>query len=644
MVLSKEYVEFAEEFAHRRRGLYEKVCNFSEKILPISGGSGYDRKIQEAINFCHLSMTSRGAFAFTFLATVLLPVFLVILGLIFSILSVPYFVLIAVFTFSILYYFYNYPINLAISYRIKASSEMVLTILYMSIAMKVVPNIEYAVKFAGSNLTGPLARDLKKIMWDVYVGNFNSVAEALDPFIEKWKRESEEFTEAITLIKSAFIESTERRERMLDEAINTMLSRTKERMKRYSQDLKVPITVLNALGILLPLIGLIFFPLMSIFLPDVIQPVFLVIGYDLILPLTVYWLMSSSLKRRPTSFHQPEIPKDKFDNFVLLISVLVPAVMIGYSYYQISLSGAIFSFDLLLYSLIITWGASFGIIFYCIFTTLGKLKLREDIAKIESEMGEVLFQVGNQLTRGIPVENALKNALPRLKELKISSFIEKILYNMETFGMTFSSAVFDPNTGAINYYPSKLIAAVMKAVTEIAKGGMMVLSDAMISISQYLKNVNTVEEDLNEMLSEPASNMQMQALLLAPLSASIVIALTAMVMKIMVSFKEYLDGIKTQLDTMGLAGSMGNGFLSDIIKINQLIPVHVFQLIVGIYLIEVVSMVAIFLSIIKFGGESILRKYTLGKTLFLAVLIYSLVLIFVYSTFMAFMPAGGIIG
>jgi len=643
MNLSKEYVEFAQEFANRKKGLYEKVCNVSEKVLPVSGGSEYEKKVQEVINFCHLNMKPKGAFALTLLSTILLPVILVAIALIFSLFSVPYFVLIAVFTFSIFYYLYSYPFSLAIAYRIRASSEMVLTVLYMSIAMKVIPNIEYAVKFAGSNLTGPLARDLKKIIWDVYVGNYNSVMEALDPFIEKWKRESDEFTEAITLIKSAFIESMERREKILDEAMSTMLIRTKERMKRYSQDLRTPITVLNALGILLPLIGLVFFPLMSIFLPDVFRPIFLVIGYDILLPITVYWLMKSSLQRRPATFHQPDIPKENFENIILLISVVIPAVMIGYSYYQISLSNEIFNFDLLLYSLIITWGTSFGIIFYCIFTTVNKLRLREEIVGIESEMGEVLFQIGNQLTRGIPVESALKSALPRLKELKISAFIEKILYNMESFGMTFSAAVFDPNAGAIKYYPSKLIAAVMRAVTEISRGGMLVLSDAMLSISQYMKNMHSVEEDLSEMLSEPASNMQVQALLLAPLSAGIVVALTAMIMRIMVSFKEYMDSIRIQLEGMGLAGAVGTGFLDRIINLNQLVPVHTFQLIVGIYLIEVVVMVAVFLSIIKFGEESVLRKYTVGKTLFLAVLIYSLLLILVYSAFTTFMPAGGLL-
>jgi hypothetical protein len=643
MKISKEYEEFLEEFAHRKHTLYEKFCNISEEILPVPVPSGYEKKAREAINFCHLDVNPTGTFSFALLSAIVFSVVLLIFAYFFNFLSIPFFVLLSVFTFSIFYYLYSYPFTLAISFRIRASSEMVLAILYMTISMKVVPNIEQAVKFAASNLTGPLAKDLKKVLWDVYVGRFTSVMDALDVFIEKWKRESQEFTEALTLLKTAFFESTAQREKVLNEAVGVVLSGTKERMKNYAQELKSPITVLNALGILLPLIGLIFFPIMSIFLPETIKPIFLVIGYDIILPIVVYWMMKNYLEKRPSTFHQPEIPESKFFNVILFFSMSIPILLVAFSYYEISMINEIFNQNLLIYSLVITWAISFGIISFCIFSTINRLKLRDKIAQVESEIGEVLFQIGSQLTRGIPIENALKASLPRIKELKMHDFVEKILYNIETFGMTFSSAVFDANAGVINYYPSRLIAAVMRAVTEIAKGGTAVLSDAMISISQYLKNMHSVEEDLKEMLEEPASSMQMQAIVLAPLSSGIVVSLTAMVMQILVGFKEFIDKIQTQLNNYGPLGAAGKGIFNSIINVDQIMPVYSFQLIVGIYMIEVVCMISIFLSIIKFGEDNLLRRHTLGKTLLLAIAIYSGVLLFIYFSFISLMPIMGLI-
>jgi hypothetical protein len=206
--------------------------------------------------------------------------------------------------------------------------------------------------------------------------------------------------------------------------------------------------------------------------------------------------------------------------------------------------------------------------------------------------------------------------------------------------MTFTAAVFDKNAGAINYYPSNLIDAVMKAVTEISKGGMVVLSDAMLSISTYLKNMHDVEEDLKDLLEDVASTMSMQALLLAPMSAGIVVALTAMVIQLVQILKVAVDKIQNQLSTYGPLGSMGNGFFGSILQVNKIIPIQNFQLVVGFYLVEVVAMISIFTSIINYGDDKLLRKYNLGKLLLYATLIYSGVLLLIYFAFTSLIPIG----
>lgn len=639
--LSKEYEEFLIEFKFRRHSLYEKICNVTEKILPIPPTRDIEKKFLEAISFSHLDITPKGALSLTFLATILIPIILILAGFIFNLLSGPYIVLLVVLTISIFYYLYSLPYAIATSFKIKASSEMVLAIIYMSVAMKVIPNLEYAVKFAASNLTGPLAKDLKKILWDVYIGRYVTIADALDEFIRKWKRENEEFTEALYLMKTAFFESSLQRDKVLSEAVSIVLSGTKERMETYSQELKTPVTVLNAIGILLPIVGLVFFPLVSIFIPEAISPLYLVVGYDIILPITVYWLMRTSLQKRPATFHQPEISKhpkfvrSKSEPIIFFLAVAISAVLIGFSYNQINLfKGQLFSLELLIYSMLIIWSITFGVVFYTLLTTINKLKLREEVAGIESELGEVLFQIGTQLSRGMPVEAALRNSLPKIKELKISKMVEKILYNIESLGMTFSSAVFDENSGAINYFPSKLISAVMKAVVEISKGGMASLSDAMISIANFLRNMHIVEEDLKEKLSDIVGTMDIQAILLAPLSTGIVVSVYAIMMQIIVSLSGFISEFQSKLASYGTSGDV----LTGIININQVVGVHVTQLIVGIYMVEVVSMMALFTSIIKHGEDKLLRKYTIGKTLLLGTIIYSVVSLFIYTGLTAFVP------
>ena len=653
-IYSKEYKEFLKgETTLKKLSLYEKLCNISEKTLPISPWKDLTEKYYNAISFSHLNISPRGAFSLVLLATILsvgIPTFLLILfniTLLPGIFSLSTALLIAVLGVTVFYYLYDYPFHFATIFRIKASAEMVMAIIYMTISMRVSPNIENAIEFAAKNLSGPLSVDLHQLLWDMYLRKFDSASTALDSFINKWKRDNSEFAQSLYLIKTSTIESPSRREKVLDEAVSVMLDGTRERMKNYSQELKTPVTVLNALGILLPVIGLVFLPMIAIFMPETIKPVFIIVGYNIFLPLVVYWLMKTYLEKRPYSFHQPDISKHpKFRKqkrwLFPLLGVVIALPPIVFGSYQILSSTKIFSFNMLVYSLLISLGISMGIAAYSIFSVIQKLKLRDEIAQIENEFAEVLFQLGNQITRGIPLEKTLKNITPQIQNLKISKFFEKILYNIETFGMTLEQAIFNKENGAIREYPSKLIEAIMHAVVEISKRGMVTASKAMITISSYLKDSHDVEEEMKDMLSEVTSTMQMQAILLAPLSSGIIVALSAMIMNMLVMLKGMVEGIYGQLTQYGPLGVAGGGLFGSIINLDKIIPVHTFQLIVSIYMIEVVSMLSIFLSIIQNGDENLLKRLSLGKTLMLSFAIYAVVMILSYSVFSVLIPMAGL--
>ncbi len=646
---SKEYEEFLKgEAKVISLSLYEKLCGISEKILPISPWKSLIDKYYEAIKFSHLKISPRGAFSLIILATILAVAVPTIITVFLNLFSLATIMVIGVLGVVIFYYLYDYPFHFAVIFRIKASSEMVLSIVYMTISMRVSANIENAIKFAADNLRGALSEDLHQLLWDIYLRKFDSASVALDSFIKKWKRENDEFAEALYLIKTSTIESATRRERVLDEAVSVMLQGTRERMKHYAQDLKTPVMVLNALGILLPIIGLVFLPMMAVFMPEGIQPIFIIIGYNIMLPLVVYWIMKSYLDKRPYGFHQPDItrhPKFRAEKKWLFpaIGIAVAVPFVAFGGYQILIATEFFGVEQLIHSLIVSLGISFGVVSYCILSAIRKIKLRTEVVKIESEFAGVLFQLGNQISRGIPLETALKSITPQIKNLKISKFFEKILYNIETFGMTLEQAVFDKDSGAIREYPSKLINAVMHAIVEISKRGMVTASKAMITISNYLRDSHDVEEYLKEMLGEVTSTMQMQAILLAPLSSGIVVALSAMIMRMLVMLKGVIEKIYGNLGEFGPLGAAGSGMFTSIVNLDKMMSVQTFQLIVSIYMMEVVGMIAIFLSIIEHGDESLLKRLQLGKTLLLAIAIYSVVMVVCYSVFVSLIPITGLV-
>jgi len=646
---SKEYKKFLKgETEQKKMTLYEKACNISEKILPISPWKSLESRYYDEIMFSHMKASPRGAFSFAILATILMVAIPAFAAQLFDVLSLSTQIVIGALGVVTFYYLYEYPSHFATMFRIKASTEMVLSIIYMTISMRISPNIENAIDFAAKNLSGALSTDLHQLLWDVYLRKYDSAGTALDTFIEKWKKDNKEFAESLYLIKTATIESTTRREHVLDEAVSVMLQGTKERMKSYSRDLKTPITVVNALGILLPIIGLVFLPMLGMFMEEPVRPIFVIIGYNIFLPLIVFWLMKMYMDKRPYGFHNPDMSKHpQFANEKKwkypLIGLLVALPFIAVGAWQLMISQELFSFNQLLFSLVISIGVVAGISTYSILSVSNKIKTRDEIVQIENEFAEVLFQLGNQITRGMPLEKTLKNITPQIKNLKISNFFKKMLYNIETFGMTLDQAVFDKKSGAIREYPSKMIEAIMHTIIQVSKRGMGAASKSMITISTYLKDSHTVEEDLKDMMDEVTSTMEMQALLLAPLSSGIVVAIAALVMRLLLVLKVSIETLQGQLTGYGPLGTVGSGMFGSIANLSKMMPIHVFQLIVSIYMIEVVGILAIFLSIINNGDENLKKRLALGKTLLISFTIYSVIMLIGYLIFASMIPMAGFV-
>ncbi|MHA1829032.1 MAG: hypothetical protein ACTSX6_10355, partial [Candidatus Heimdallarchaeaceae archaeon] len=253
----KEYIKFLEEVKIKPKTWYEKACHFSEALFPIDPGGKTREKILTDLRAAYINATPKGAFSFTILSTLLLIVF-----------AMFYFVFIGFDVFGILlfmlslinfWYFYTYPASRAKTMSVQMSADTVLAILYMVIYMRSSPNLEGAIKFASQNLEGPLAWDLRKLLWDIETGKYSSADEALIDYITRWKDKNKEFSEALNLLRGSVAVEATRRETVYDETINVILDGTRERAKHYAASLRMPMTLIYAMGILLPVMGLVLF-------------------------------------------------------------------------------------------------------------------------------------------------------------------------------------------------------------------------------------------------------------------------------------------------------------------------------------------------------------------------------------------------
>ena len=174
---SREYVKFKEEAMPGNLSKYEKLCNFSETIVRIKPSSKDLEKLNESIRVAHLNISPTGAASFS-----LLFVFLIVIVALFS--GVASFlvsgsaeygglivgVLVSLIAMLLIKPITRYPINLATKWRLRASDQMVLCVLYMVIYMRHTSNFENAIKFAAEHVGDPLSLDLRKIFWDAETG------------------------------------------------------------------------------------------------------------------------------------------------------------------------------------------------------------------------------------------------------------------------------------------------------------------------------------------------------------------------------------------------------------------------------------------------------------------------------------------
>ncbi|MBU5678714.1 MAG: hypothetical protein QXJ96_00985 [Candidatus Aenigmatarchaeota archaeon] len=609
--------------------LYEKLCNFAEKIVKVEPDKNTKQKMERSIEITHLRVSPTGVASLTFLASIallFLGVLLIILALNLNF-SLTYGFLLIIFSLPIGYYLYNYPIFYEKKFMISRGSEITFLILYMIIYMRESPNLEGAVKFAAANLSGNLGKDMKRLIWEIEAGKYTTVDEALIDYLSIWKEEKY-FIEAIQMLRESLNYNEEKRLRMLDEAIQIVLQGSEEKTRIYSNELKMPVLLIHALGVLLPVIGLVMFPIIAIFMN--IKSEVLFIGYNILLPAILLFLITEVSQRRPATIsritlaeHPRLPPRNHFSikvgrkylsfNSIIFSSLFSFPIIIFGLYAFITSNG-----DKLVESFIITLGIIFFFASYFFLSSFQKVVFREKIRKIEEEFTEALFQLGNKVSTGTPIEGAIERSIKAIGELEIKKFFEVILKNIKNLGMTLHEAIFNREYGAAYLYPSTLIRSIMRIVADASRKGVQVASITMLTISKYLRSVHLAEEKIKDMLSDVLSSLKFQGFFLTPLVCGVVVSLATIIISIL---KEIM---KTQ-SSIEAAKSYAAGLPFLFGKIG--ITPGGFQLICSLYFIEATILVAMFTNSIENGEDEIGMQTLAFRMLSIGSVVYFITII-----------------
>ena len=674
--VSREYMQFKKEAMPRHLTLYEKLCNLSEKILKIKPNKKNEEAINGNISIAHLNITPSGVVSLSLLA----PILIMLFGSLFSyfifqsLFFVFFFVILGL---SLMAALRNLPSYIANSWRLKASNQMVLCVFYIVTYMRHTSNLENAIEFAADHLAAPLSLDLKKILWDVETEKYESVRESLDIYLETWKKWNFEFIESFHLIEGSLYEaSEEHRLSSLDKSLDVILSETYEKMLHYAHNLQSPITMLHMLGVILPILGLVILPLAASFIEG-FKWYYIATLYNIILPIGVYYMGKSILSKRPTGYGQTDISEEnpelkKYKNVVIglgefkfsinpiFFSIVIGVILFIFGLSPIILHAIDFSdigfggedllsicgrkFCLLGYresvttgeligpyglgasmlslSIILALGLGIGIFYMLRSKNLVKIRMRAK--KLELEFASALFQLGNRLGDGLPAEIAFGKVANVMEGTVSGSFFKLVSTNIRRLGMGIKQAIFDPKHGALLSFPSNLIESSMKVLIQSVKKGPIVAAQALMNVSRYIKEIHGVNERLKDLMAEIISSMNSQIKFLTPAIAGIVTGLTSMVSGILGKLGVQLKAITAEGvgQQAGLTGLFGDG-----------IPTYYFQIVIGIYVVQIVYILTIFVNGIENGSDKLNERYELGKNLIQGTLLYCFISLAVMLTF-----------
>jgi len=670
VTFSREYQEFKNSYLPQHLTMYEKLCNISEKIFKIKPDKAKEEKMRQSLEICHLNITPSGAASFALLA----PIFVILLGSLFGFLLTGgfFFVLVSFFIgVAIIVPLGKLPEYLANSWRMKASNQMVLCIFYVVTYMRHTSNLELAIEFASQHLGPPLSLDLKKVIWDVETERYESVKESLDNYLETWREWNMEFIESFNLVESSLYEGTEeRRLALLDKALDVILQETYEKMLHYAHNLKSPITMLHMLGIILPILGLVVLPLIVSFMEGV-QWYHLATLYNLLLPLGIYFLGKSILSRRPTGYGDTDISEEnpelkKYKNIIirlgkteikinpfflsififglLFIVGLSPIIlyMVGFEDIQLGEHFQLLGYrpskndssiiigpfglgaSLLSIAITLAFGLSFGL--YWKLRSKNVIKIRENAKRLENEFASALFQLGNRLGDGLPAELAFSKVADTMRGTISGNFFNVVSVNIRKLGMSVREAIFNPKTGALVYFPSNLIESSMKVLTESIRKGPAIAAQALTNISRYIKEIHSVNERLKDLMADIISSMRSQVKFLTPAISGIVIGITSMITTILGKLGEMMpkliEGQEVGTTAMGLTDMFGDG-----------VPTFYFQIVVGIYVIQIAYILTIMTNGIENGSDKLSERYLLGTNITNSTLLYCVVALAVIIVF-----------
>jgi len=536
----------------------------------------------------------------------------------------------------------GYPKTYSRYVKIHSLGDIPEILSYLVMYLKLVPNLENSVKFAASESSTSLARDLRKMLWDMEIKVFHGIDDAITSFANYWGMWSDHFKRALHLIRSSIQESDEaQRTITLNRALDVALDGTRDLMNQFASKLHQPTMFIYSVGIMIPLSIIAMLPAAGLVgMKITIFQVFFL--YDIFLPLVILLYTRKILLSRPVTFSPPIIPSTHPDlininkNKRLTLSLIAGFLVAlpGFCFMTVQLimpngsSNRLINFiaspsglnNFFPVTLFIIWGVADTVKLYSISVYRPYKKVRDDIKRIEKEFGDALYILGKRIGEEKSPEESFIYTATTMEGSKIAEVFSQTGFNLTAMHTNIRDAMFSPEYGSLKHVYSDRVKAIMKLFVEGIQKSQRAVSISIIRIADHLKELQEVENKIKDTLYSLTSTLRSTAAVFAPLIAGVTLAITKLITTI-------IQSIQGKLPTDSVMG--GSNMLSNITESFTLENVRpeYFALVVGIYIIELVFLITRFTNGIDEGDDKAEYMYSLGKVMPTAIVVLTITII-----------------
>lgn len=259
------------------------------------------------------------------------------------------------------------------------------------------------------------------------------------------------------------------------------------------------------------------------------------------------------------------------------------------------------------------------------FLNVYKRKVQLEVLQMEREFKEAIYIIASRMAENKPIEDAMKKVKAFLPRYAISDqLFEPTTRNIEILGMPLEDAFFDANYGSLKDNASTIIRSSVRLMVDSVNLGVTVAARTLISLSSQLANSEKVNQNLKILVSDVTGTMRIMALFIGPMILGITTGLQRVVMIVLAQV------ISNAPSTGGVGGTgtAADSFLNaslvsrlDPAAFAQLVSPLQFQLIIALYLIEIVLVLIFFTTKIEEDNDTLFQM-NLSSSVLIAMSVY----------------------